>query len=199
LNDQRQGNLRACLQPSNEWNYVPHEFQCERDAEDWLYAFLLSTGLFHIHRQVHGVQLFRHQRQEIHGNIRCDLLLLPRDPQIIDAGLGAMIVEVKRAGVKIGPGISQMTDYLRCVFSVDSIDIKPRMGFLFPCAKQALLNASWMQQQHIGGIFIEHPTEHNGHTLKLNFYSGEQRLMTISQHGKLTVKKMLSGRKAGSR
>ncbi len=166
-------------------------FKEEKDAEDCLFTFLQSTKLFSLYRQLDGVPIFRHHLQQIQ-DVRCDILALPISDTIFT---GAIVIEAKKTGEKIGPGISQLLDYLHSVFTVrNGIGVIPTLGLLFPCHKQNSATASWMQHQHIGTI------ETNDYKRHLLVYSGEERLLEFGEDGSLLFsKKSKSGRKMGSR
>ncbi len=178
-------------------NLTHDGFPVEKDAHDFLRAFLtdasLESGerLFHIYSEVVGVPIYRHHLQKIQ-DVRCDILALPIVERIT---LGGIIIDVKRSGVTIGPGISQLHDYLNSAFDVrNGIRVIPTTAFLFPVRKQNSATASWMQHQHIGTIEV------NNYTKNVIFFCGEERLLEFSPGGILLhARETRSGRKMGSR
>jgi hypothetical protein len=174
-----------------EQNETCGQFDTEKQAEDWLCGFLESTKSFKLYRQLDGFPVFRHHMQQMQ-NIRCDILALPINDQITT---GAIVIEVKRSGEKIGPGLSQLQDYLRSVFPVkNAICVAPTIGFLFPCPKQHRAAASWMQHQHLGTVF---QADISGN---LMFFTGEERLIEFNNDGSLRFSRASKcGRGMGSR
>jgi hypothetical protein len=165
----------------------------EQEAEDWLAAFLDGTGLFHVLRQVRGVPLQRHHFQRTQG-VRADLLLLP-SVKFTEAGWkdGAIVVEVKKPGAKIGPGISQLLDYMRTAWCIDGgIAIVPSFGFLFAARKQIGPFASLMAHQHIGTASLEDDD-------RLDLCCGHSGVLRLSGDGDVIVKPTEFGRKMGAR
>lgn len=106
-----------------------------------------------VYREVSGV-LLQPRPAQTDGALRIDRVLIPKKP-LIDAGWkhGAIGVELKRSGEKIGPPISQAIDYSRGAFTI------PRFGgvrvvldwvFIWPVASQGGTTASLMAQNRLG-------------------------------------------------
>ena len=100
----------TCAGPDPATTFGP--WPDERAAEDALVAFLAAAGLFAVYRQVVGRPLWTHCFQQPQ-DVRVDVLLVP-SARLLEAGwdAGAVIIEVKRPGEKIGPGCSQLIDYM---------------------------------------------------------------------------------------
>lgn len=166
----------------------------ERAAEDDLVAFVRSTGLFGVYRQVAGRPLWTHCFQ-LQQDVRADVLLVPLQ-RVLDAGWagGAIVIEVKRSGEKIGPGCSQLVDYLNSAWRLPQsggVTIVPSFGFLFPAHKQHGPLASVMAHQHIGTACFRAGW--------LCCYCGESRVMSINAAGGLRLGRLDFGLKVGSR
>ena len=89
----------------------------------------------------------------LHG-LRIDRLLLP-SPKLRELGweYGAIGIEVKKSGVKIGPAISQAIDYSRAVWTLpDFGNIRVWLDWIFiwPMVKQHGPIASVLAQNRIG-------------------------------------------------
>ena len=184
-------NLDGATKYETDINVTCDTFATEEAAEEWLANFLQSTRQFSVYRQVEGVPVFRHHRQEW-KDVRCDILAIPLS--ISTLNLGSIVFEVKRSGEKIGPPMSQMLDYLHTIFTVrNQIGLVPTMAFLFPCEKQHGAVASLMQQQHMGSA-------RRSYKHGLQCFCGEQRLLEFDSSGNLVYSDNLkSGRKMGSR
>ena len=164
----------------------------ERDAEDAFCAFCKDAGAFEVHRQVAGEPLWKRFTQA-HQSVRADVLLLPL-PALVSAGwgCGALVIEVKRSGEKIGHGCSQLIDYTNAVFFLPTgVAVVPAFGFLFPALKQHGRMASLMAHQRIGTAMIRYG--------KLELCCGECRVLTVGQSGEINVGATDFGRKLGSR
>lgn len=180
------------LQERVNRNQTCEGFEKEKDAQTWLESYLQSTNCFNVYSQAKGTMIFRHHVQADFPSVRCDVLLIPKSR----ISLGCIVIEIKKSGVKIGPGISQLNDYMRSVFCVGNhaVQVMPSIGFLFPCHKQHSATASWMQQQNLGSIHIN---EYNGN---VHFFSGEEELLRFSPSGELVkTREKKSGKKTGSR
>lgn len=194
------GNL-AVEQPRQNTNKTCGNFTDEKDAQAWLVDFLgrckdEKGGAFfrRVVEFAQGVPLYRHHRQSIDKErYACDVLALPNIRYSVI--FGAMVFEVKKSCVEIGPGLSQLKDYMASVFDVSGIRVVPSFGFLFPCRKQMCATASWMQHQSIGSICQE---EYNQ---RVKIYTGEERLLEFEPSGTLVfvTKSPRSGRGSGSR
>ncbi|NBW12842.1 MAG: hypothetical protein EBR82_32945 [Caulobacteraceae bacterium] len=177
-------------------NQTQDGFPTEAESQKWIADFMRSTGVFCVYEQVVGYPIYRHHLQE-QSNVRADVLLIPKSNVEDKIRLGAIVIEVKKSGVAIGPAISQLKDYLNSVFIVDSlceVGIIPTYGFVFPCYGQNSATASWMSHQHMGTIQI---IEHSGNVC---FCSGEERLLEFFPNGGIRFyRQSRNGRKTGSR
>jgi len=192
---ERKQNLQGVMLDSST-NITHDGFPEEKNAHEFLRSFLEkasvdSKKLYVVHSEVRGTPLHRHHLQEMQ-DVRCDLIALPLT---MATRLGAIVIDTKKSGITIGPGISQLHDYLNSVFDVQNgIQVMPTFGFLFPVRKQRCATASWMQHQHIGTIEVK-PYSGN-----LVFFCGEERLMEFTPGGVLIHSAgSRSGRKMGSR
>lgn len=166
----------------------------EREAEDALVTFLLRSGLFHVYRQVAGRPLWTHCFQRTQ-DVRADVLLLP-SAQLLRHGwtAGAIVVEVKRSGEKIGPACSQLVDYLNSLWwlpGTGGVGVVPAFGFLFPAHKQHGPLASVMAHQHIGTAVFRRDW--------LHCFCGEHRVLSIGPAGEVRPGLTRFGQKTGSR
>lgn len=166
----------------------------ERAAEDALVGFLASSQLFVVYRQVVGRPLWTHCFQ-VPQDVRADLLLIPSS-RLLDAGWdgGAIVIEVKRAGEKIGPPCSQLVDYVNSAWRLpDSggVLIVPSFGFLFPARKQHGPLASMMAHQHIGTAELNHDW--------LHCWCGESRVLSLTAAGNVRLGRLNFGHRVGSR
>lgn len=164
----------------------------EKMAEDHLHNFLLKSRFFSVYRQVDGAPFANHHFQEAHS-VRADLLLIPTAAarEIGWCG-GAMVIEVKRSGEKIGPACNQLLDYMNSAFFLPGgVAVVPSFGFVFPAPKQHGPTASLMAHQHIG------TAEMICDALVLS--CGESRVIPIREDGTLDIGRIDFGRKMGSR
>lgn len=173
-------------------NITGGNWQTEHDAEEALVQFLENTNLFVVYRQVAGEPLWKHHFQE-HNAVRADLLLFPSQSLIASGWRsGAVVIEVKRSGEKIGPGLNQLIDYTNSSFYIDGgVAVMPSFGFLFPAPKQAEAVASIMAHQHLGTATLEADT--------LHLYCGESRILSICADGSMRLGKVQVGRRLGRR
>lgn len=131
------------------------------------------------------------------GNrLRIDRILLPMQPAI-DAGWtgGAIGVEGKKSGAKIGRVISQALDYSRCVFELKNshILVMLRWVFLWPLESEPVGDlGSVMAQNRIGWVASSARTP-------LVFGCGGTHGLTIHHDGKITTKPLPMGGKKGNR
>lgn len=193
------GNLSVIDETRVSLNLTCGEFPEETNAQVWIVDFLRRC-----HNQdgrpffrkvaefLPGVPLYRHHRQSSEKEgYRCDVLAIPEPPY--SELFGAMVFEVKKSDMPIGPGLNQLKDYMASVFDCGGIQVMPSFGFLFPCHKQKAATASWMAHQSMGSVCEEN------HRIK--FYSGEERLLEFSLEGRLiwSTIRPRSGRGSGCR
>lgn len=167
-------------------------WQTEAEAEADLVRFLQSTQAFVIYRQLVGEPLWKHHFQQFQS-VRADLLLLPDEKLIASAWRsGAIVIETKRSGQKIGPGLNQAIDYTNTAFYIDGgVAVVPTFAFLFPAPKQAEAVASIMAHQHLGSAWFDRGS--------LQLYCGESRILSLSECGEIRVGRAAIGRRLGSR
>ena len=166
-------------------------WQTEAEAEEFFVSFALRSGLFKPYRQVKGEPLCKHHFQQAKG-VRADVLLFPT-PRLVAAGWqdGCIVVEVKRSGEKIGPGLNQLLDYMNTAWFVPGGAVVPGFGFLFPAPKQHGPLASLMAHQHIGTVALYR--EH------MRFLCGEARVLQFSADGQFALGRRDFGHKTGAR
>ena len=185
-------DLTETWQPDGRLDVTCGDWTVESDAEDFLAQFLAATGMFRAYRQVFGEPLWKHFFQE-HQAVKADVLLLPTE-KLFNAGWrsGAIVVEVKRSGEKIGPGCNQLIDYTNSVFFLPSgVAVVPTFGFLFPALKQHGPLASVMAHQHLGTAVVQHGS--------LYLFCGESRVLTLCQDGRIDFGNVNFGRRLGAR
>lgn len=173
-------------------NLTYGDWAVEAELEEELVAILRTFDCFEIHRQITGKPLYQPFFKEM-KTVRADLLLIP-GKRLLEAGWtqGAILVEVKRSGERIGPGLSQLMDYLDSAFTLPSgVTVVASCGFLFPAMKQHKTVASIMQQNRIGNLRYERGA--------LEFISGETHILTISAERGISVGFCDFGKHLGSR
>lgn len=166
----------------------------EHEAEAFLSDFLETTGLFCVYRQVRGCPLWAHSFQD-RQDVRADLLLLP-STRLVSAGWtgGAIVIEVKRSGEKIGPACNQLVDYLNSAWRVPEtggVLVVPAFGFVFPAHRQGGPLASIMAHQHIGTAGMDREW--------LDCHCGHSRVISIRRSGEFRLGRLNFGLKLGSR
>jgi hypothetical protein len=175
-----------------ERNSTCGQWRTEAEAEEELVRFLEKHDLFVVYRQVAGEPLWKHHFQAFNA-LRADLLLLP-DRRLIESGWqsGAIVIDTKRSGEKIGPGLNQVIDYTNAVFYIDGgVAVVPTFGFLFPVLGQVEAVASIMAHQHLGSAFLEQAV--------LHFYCGHTRILSIAASGDIRLGNVPIGRRLGRR
>jgi hypothetical protein len=150
--------------------------------------------LFHVYRECRGELVQRRYGQQDRA-VRIDRILTP-GRALLDAGwtFGAIGVEIKRSGEKIGPPVAQMSDYVRCLWEIGPGRIKVQLDwvFLWPLEKQHGNAASWMAQNRLGSAWATfwHP---------LSFHSGESRVLCVGRDGRIVIGSCNTGLRTGSR
>lgn len=172
-------------------------YPTEADAVEALDRILDACGLFYVHREKAGVCSQLRVGQTTTA-VRIDRLLTPT-ARLEQAGWedGAIGIEAKRSGEKVGPALAQMGDYLRSVFPCrGGVHVTPAWVFLWPCAKQHGDNASFMQQGRLGSVWL-------GSGGGLIFHAGEARVLTVRRSGNTWTAEpgpgRFHGRRTGSR
>jgi len=118
-------------------------------------AALDSLGLWKVYHEVNGV-LTQPRPVQTRVGVRIDRVLIPTK-RLLDMGWkhGAVGIEVKRSGEKIGPAISQAMDYLRAVWQLPSAKIVLDWVFIWPMFKHSGTIASILAQQRIGCAYAD--------------------------------------------
>ena len=154
---------------------------------------LINLNLWVVHKEVNGHLM--HPRPFANGtnNLRIDRLLIPTN-ELINMGwnLGAVGIEIKASNKLLGPIISQVLDYQRCIW-------KLKNGIMIACSHYFIweLNnlgenlQSIMAQNRIGEAYCE--TEVSGKALCLRLSSK----IIFNQYGCNTD--LTIGNKVGSR
>ncbi len=177
---------------STSRNITAGSYRSEKAAEEDLLRFLKTTRAFVVYQQLPGEPLWKHHFQ-IPKSVRADLFLLP-SRRLIDAGWqgGAVVIEVKRSGEKIGPGLNQLIDYTNAAFYVEGqVAVVPSFGFLFPVLPQGEAVASVMAHQHVGTAMIERGV--------LKLWCGESRILSLWEAGNIRLGNADIGRGLGRR
>ena len=177
-----------------EANRTTGEFATEPEA--WIHfdSVMKTCGAFRVHREVDGEYIQPRPQSESKG-ARVDRLLIPI-AGAVDAGWddGAIAVEGKASGSKLGPLITQALDYTRCVFRLEKgppgLLIVPTWVFIYPLDNPRGDLESVMVNNRIGYVRAT-----NG----LIFSCGGTNGITIDDLGTITVKRLPMGRKRGSR
>ena len=188
------------MESPNETQLTCGSYGYEKDAEAAFDAVAEQSGLFTIYKEVPGVFIQPPAFKNHKGKLRLDRVLIPK-PKLRDAGWtqGVIGVEIKRSGQKIGPFISQMLDYMRCVW-ISPIGVKVILDycFLFPAEKTHNEIASILAQNRIGTACLRYALGNEYY--RLQFFCGEQsRLYYYINEDKIEVKNLSFGKKAGSR
>jgi hypothetical protein len=120
--------------------------------------------------------------------------LIP-DNAIRQAGWrGAIGIEAKRSGEKLGPIIAQAADYQRAVWSMPfGIDIMLRRVFLWPASETFGAIASFMSQNRIGCLL---PSRCD---TPLTFWTPTGTAISFDRAWQPHVGNITTGRRAGSR
>ena len=162
-----------------------------------------ASGIFKIYSEVPGSYAYRpHFKKQ--SEPRIDRILIP-NKILLDAGwnCGIVGVEIKRSGVRIGPVISQIGDYLQADWTLPDCGFTVRLGFcfLFPLERLGNDIASVCQQNRIGQVALKYPP-YNEH-FRIQFFSGEQSLIIYyfnhAEPDRIRVNGKPSGQKRGSR
>ena len=166
------------------------------EADSWaaLDRILDSCGLFTVYREVAG-EILQPRPGQRDRTVRIDRLLTPT-AQLIGAGwrYGAVGVEAKRSGEKIGPPLAQIVDYGRSAFTIrGGLRVWLDWVFLWPLDKQHGTVASFMAQNRLGSAWTS-PWR------PLELYSGEGRVLTVDRYGRPDIgPAVTNGKRTGSR
>lgn len=187
-NDQRYWNNISDIETTGHWATEP-------EAEEYLVAFLRQTGLFTVYRQRTGVPIAKHHFQvQSKESLRVDVLLTPQATLMAQGWqYGAIIIDAKRSGIKVGPGLNQLMDYMSTAWPVrGGIMVLPSFAFLFPARSPGGPVASIMSHQHIGAAEVDY---HD----RLILYCGHSRVLVTTRSGQVEIGKMDFGLKMGAR
>lgn len=185
--------------PVGDWRdrgiYTDAGYPTEKDSVAALMDILAGLrSCFDVHAEVRGQYLSSRTDAQL-ARPRVDVFLVPR-PMLTAQGwnLGAVAIECKRSGEKLGRPISQMIDYRAAAFRVRDIDIVPRRVLLWPLSPFGGPLASVMAQQGLGCAM------HDGQG-GIYMTAGQVNLAHVDQRGRLTIGRdaAVIGNKRGSR
>lgn len=174
------------------------EFENEPAAWEWFDAMIDRSKSFRNCKEVRGTYI-QPRIDTDEKDARIDRVLIPLKPAI-EAGWGdgAIGIEGKKSGTKIGKLISQAMDYTRCVWeleehhsSVPGLLLMTRWVFIYPVDRIVGDIESIMAQNRIGYVRIS--------SRMLAFSCGGTNGITIDAGGLIDVKQLPMGRKRGSR
>lgn len=173
--------------------YTIGSWASEADSAAALDRMLETLDLWHVHKEVPGVLTHPRPRQ-IDRTVRIDRILIP-NTRLCALGWthGAIGIEIKRSGMKIGHPIAQAMDYGRSVWSLPA-GIKVWLDFVFiwPMPPQHGPVASILAQNRIGSAYTD---QWNPFRLR----AGQETLMEIRSDGAIAIGHVSAGRKVGSR
>lgn len=172
--------------------YTTGTWEREEDAQNFFRDFITQAGLFQVHREVPGWPVWDRTRKPAHS-FRADFLLVPGE-KFQNYPIGAIVIEVKRSGENIGPGLNQLLDYMNSIWVLDrGVRITPSLGFLFPANSPGGSIASLMAHQRIGAASYSPRRE------AIFLYCGPCRVLTISRQGYFKPGTLAFGEKMGAR
>lgn len=171
------------------------DFSTEEEAVAEFDRIVNSTGLFTIHTEVKG--RYVNGRPNVDDeNPRIDRIIIPQ-PKIISQGWkhGAIAVECKASGKKLGRVIAQALDYSNAVFEIKpGFHIWCEWLFIWPLEKVHGDVESIMAQNRIGWC------RPNGNRTAMSFGTGSQNMIRIGADGDIqSVCSVTTGKKRGSR
>lgn len=173
-------------------------FESEKDAEEAFDYAVMKSDCFRNYAQVAGRYIHVPHYKTPADKAVIDRILLPNQ-RLIDAGFkGAIGVEVKNSGMKVSALYSQMMDYMRCAWRVESLAVVLDYVFLFPSDKLSHGMASISDQNHLGTCCVRYPEDNEFH--RLEFFTGEHCVIEIhlNKDNEIKVGKT-TGLKQGSR
>lgn len=167
----------------------------EDESAAALDSILAWTSLWTVYREVCGA-LAHPRPMQLNKAVRIDRVLVPKS-RLIDLGWvhGAIGIEVKRSGVKIGPPIAQAMDYSRAIWTLPSsagIKVWLDWVFVWPMQRQIGTVASILAQNRIGCAY-------GSVYAPLHLKSGEQSVIRIRSNGDVDIGDASNGRRVGSR
>ena len=166
------------------------DWHTEEDSCVALDAILGELGLWRVYREVGGL-LIQPRGVQNQLSVRIDRVLIPT-ARLLGMGWrhGAIGIEVKRSGEKIGPPIAQAMDYLRSVWQLPSVKVMLDWVFIWPMCPQSGTVESILAQQRIGSACA---TKWN----KLLLSCGNN-ILRVSWDGTVEIGAGTNGRKVGS-
>ena len=181
------------MAPANDW-LTTGDWRDETASTAALDRVLSELGLWKVYREVSGVLLQPRPYQAAQRGLRIDRLLLPTT-RLLDLGWthGAIGIECKRSGVKIGPPLAQLVDYSRAVWVLPENGIRVWCDwvFLWSMERQHGPLASFLAQNRIGCA------RSNGWN-RLQLKCGETNLIRITDDD-IQIGAGVVGTKVGSR
>ncbi len=170
-------------------------YQDENAAKSAFDAFIESTGVFAIYKEVWGNYQYSPAEKE-NKNPRIDRILCPLPGKWESLPFGLVGVEIKRSHTKIGPPLSQCLDYKQASFKLNSsVPVRVLLDyvFLFPCEKTENEAGSFTAQNRIGTV------RHNSYFDSFDFFSGNQLVFRVFRDGRVEVRPLRAGKRRGSR
>lgn len=175
--------------------YTGGDFESEADAWDAFDRIILANKAFRMHREVEGEYLQPRIDTE-EKSPRIDRILIPLGAAV-EAGWvdGAIGIEGKRSGKKIGRLISQAMDYTRAAFCLKSgppgLTLLLKWVFVFPVEREVGDLESIMAQNRIGCATV--------YNRGIRFTCGGSNALVLGEDGTVAAKQLPMGRKRGSR
>jgi hypothetical protein len=155
---------------------------------------LRCARLFHSYQEVRGV-LQQPRLGADDKNVRIDRILVPNKP-LLDLGwsYGAVGVEGKPPGTKLGLVVSQCLDYGRAVWRIGPGDVWVMCPWIFIWHLNDFAGdiASVMAQHRIGGAST-------AEWAPLVFKTGGGSMLRVNPNGQVSIGDIRCGLKAGSR
>ncbi len=194
-------NLNSGLSPL----YTSGEFIDEDSSKKYFDEIISSTGLFEIwgigtSKGITGQMIHPLPGMDNRNHYFIDRILSPTE-KLRKSGWtkGLIGVELKKSGLKAGPPLSQMLDYMRCAWNgPGNIKVLIEYCFLWPLDKCGATVASIMAQNRIGGVMVKYPPTNAYH--RLQFSLGEQFIIFHYINNNVTeVKNLETGKNTGSR
>jgi hypothetical protein len=188
------------LNSGQDPNLTCGNYASEQDSAKAFDEAVERSGLFKIWREVTGENIHPLPGIKSKDGYRIDRILIPTDKlKAVGWKRGFIGIELKKSGVKAGPAISQMFDYLHCAWSSpENYRVLIDYCFLWPLERCGNAAASIMAQNRVGGCCLRYPPENEFH--RLQFFLGEQSLIVhYLNQGKTEVKNLIIGSGTGSR
>lgn len=169
-------------------------FETEQAAWERFDQIVQAAKSFTIYREVAGEYVHPRLETEVKG-ARIDRILVPRQPAL-DQGWshGAIGVEGKKSGHKLGKLVCQALDYHRCAWHLPTshINVFLKWVFIYPVDENLIGDIeSVMAQNRIGYSNIRQN--------KVRFCTGATCTLAIESSGAVEIKTMPQGGKRGSR